>query len=252
MLIDTHIHVGQFYNQYFAPLDIHALMEQLHVDYYAVSSTSICEEDYIKVLDEFRELIALDGDKVLPVMWITPSGLQGNIAWYLESAIKWRMLKIHPFLDSEIWQQNPSLFKEVTDIARDMGLPILIHTSNEDCCQSFNFESIMAENSDINFILAHGRPLWQAITLSRNYKNVYVDSAFMPIEHMAHFVNEGYYSKLLWGTDMCIPRHFYPDQDMSHYYFNKLEVFRKLCSQCHFEHVTYLNAIKLFNLMDRE
>ena len=252
MLIDTHIHIGQFYNHYFAPLDLRNLMEQIQVRYYAVSSTSICEENYKKVLDELNMLIDLDGDKVLPVMWITPMGLQGNIAWLLESEIQWKMLKIHPFLNSEIWLNNPSLYTEVTDIAREMKLPVLIHTGNEDCCQSFNFESIIAENPDINFILAHGRPYWQAMTLSRKYKNAYVDSAFMPIEHMGYFINDGNYSKLLWGTDMCIPKHFYPNQDMTCYYHNKLEAFRKICTQNQFDHVTWLNAVNLFNLQDRQ
>ena len=56
-MIDTHIHVGQFFDWYFAPSDVHELMEQLHVSHYAVSSTSVCEEIYEKVLDELRELI---------------------------------------------------------------------------------------------------------------------------------------------------------------------------------------------------
>ena len=77
MLIDSHIHVGQFNNLYFAPSVISSLMEQLDVDYYAVSSTTQCEENYPKVLSEIEELIRFDGNKVLPVMWITPQSLHG-------------------------------------------------------------------------------------------------------------------------------------------------------------------------------
>ena len=248
MLIDTHIHVGQFFDRYFAPSAVHELMEQMCVRYYAVSSTSVCEENYEKVLDELSELIQIDGDKVIPVMWITPSGLQGNIAWYLESDIKWRMLKIHPFLNSVEWQKQPSLFAEVVDIAREMGLPILIHTGNEDCCECFMFENMISENQDVKFILAHGRPLKQAIILANNYSNVYADSAFMPVEQMGLFIKKASHTKLLWGTDMCIPKHFYPEQDMKQYYLNKLESFRKLCSQEQFDCVTYYNAKNLFNL----
>ena len=247
-MIDTHIHVGQFYDLYFAPSEVHELMEQLHIDYYAVSSTSICEEKYEKVIDELRELIDKDGEKVLPVMWITPVGLKGNIAWYLESDIKWSILKIHPFLNSEEWQKQPALYTEVCDIARELDLPVLIHTGNEKCCQCMVFENIISANPDIIFILAHGRPLKQAILLAQSYDNVLVDSAFMPINDMAHFINRGLETKLLWGTDMCIPKHFYPNIDMAKYYQTKLESFHKICTPIAFNHVTTINAKKLFNL----
>ena len=46
MLIDTHIHVGNFFNMYFSPLDVSKLLQRLDVNYYAVSSTTICEENY--------------------------------------------------------------------------------------------------------------------------------------------------------------------------------------------------------------
>lgn len=248
MLIDSHVHVGQFYNHYFAPSVIHDLMEQMHVWYYAVSSTSVCEENYTKVLDELRELIDVDGDRVLPVMWITPLGLQGNIAWCLESEIKWRMLKIHPLLNSDEWQSKPELFKEVCDIAREMGLPILIHTGDYKCCQCFAFKDIIAENPDLNFILAHGRPLQQAISIAEKYSNVFIDSAFMPVKQMVEFIRKSSYAKLLWGTDMCIPKHFYPEQNMRQYYFNKLLAFRQSCTPTEYDNVTALNAKRIFNL----
>lgn len=79
-LIDSHVHVGQFTSFYISPIDLSQLMNKIGVDYYAVSSTTMCDEDYQKVLSEIYELIRLDGEKVLPVMWITPEGLKGNIA----------------------------------------------------------------------------------------------------------------------------------------------------------------------------
>lgn len=248
MLIDSHIHVGRFYDCYFSPSEVHNLMEQTCVRHYAVSSTSVCEEDYTKVLDELRELIDVDGDRVLPVMWITPLGLQGNIAWFLESEIEWRVLKIHPLIDREEWQTKPELFKEVCDIAREMRLPVLIHTGDYKCCHCFAFKDIIADNPNLNFILAHGRPLNQAITLSNNYNNVYVDSAFMPVEQMDVFLKKASHTKLLWGTDMCIPKYFFPEQDMRQYYLNKLTAFRKICTQEQFDCVTYFNAKNLLGV----
>ena len=205
MLIDTHIHVGQFNDFYFAPSAIHELMKQLDVDYYAVSSTTQCEENYPKVLLEMKELIRLDGNKVLPIMWITPEALQGNIAWYLESDIKWRMLKIHPFLNQTEWNPDGNLFAEVLDIARELRLPLLIHTGNEDCCKAGLYEQSIKNNPDITFVLAHGRPIESSLLIAATYDNAYVDTAFMPVKHMKMFVDSGLSEKLLWLNWSIVP-----------------------------------------------
>lgn len=249
MVIDSHIHVGQFNELYFSPAYVSKLMADVGADYYAVSSTSMCEEDYIKVLDELQELIALDENKVLPIMWITPEGLEGNIAWFLESDIKWRCLKIHPFLHQGCWMPGGGLLEEVIDIARELKLPLLIHTGGEECCLAEKFEPAIADNSDICFILAHGRPLEQALRLSSEYDNVYVDSAFMPIEHMAVFAKNGLGNKLLWGTDMCIPRYFNQEQDLVKYYKHKLESLRNSCSQKQFEQIVFENSKRVFGIV---
>lgn len=246
MLIDTHVHVGQFYKEYFAPSMVSQLMEQCCVDYYAVSSTTQCEENYPKVIEEFEELIRLDGDKILPVLWITPESLQGNIAWYLESSIKWRMLKIHPFLNQEEWNPKSPLLNEVFDIARELHLPLLIHTGNEASCKAQLYEAAVKSNPDIIFILAHGRPLKSALCMGVDCKNVYIDSAFMPIEHMKEFIDKGLSYKLLWGTDMCIPKHFDSEINLKHYYLSKLQLFREICTPEQYEQVAFENANRLF------
>lgn len=248
MLIDTHAHVGQYFRLYISPLAISQLMGQAGVGYYAVSSTTMCEENYPKVVAELQELVALDGDKVLPVMWVTPEGLKGNIAWFLESGIKWRMLKIHPYLNQTEWMPGGGLLEEAIEIARELRVPLLIHTGNELCCQSGLFEPAVLGNPDINFVLAHGRPLRQAIDMIGKCDNAYADSAFMPIGDMRRIVQAGLSHKLLWGTDMCIPRHFYPDEDMVEYYQRKLNAFRGACSREQFEQVVFRNAKELFKL----
>ena len=248
MLIDTHIHVGQFCDEYYSPSVISRLMTDVEVDFYAVSSTTTCEENYKKVLCELHELIQLDGEKVLPIMWITPEGLKGNIAWFLESNIKWRCIKVHPFLHQNDWSPMGSQFAEVIDIARELHLPLLIHTGNETCCMASKYESLVTLNPDITFILAHGRPQESTMRLVSQYSNVYADSAFMPVPYMKEFVDKRLSEKLLWGTDMCMPKHFYHNINLSDYYTKKLTSFRTVCSPRQFEIVTHINATSIFNL----
>lgn len=248
MLIDSHIHVGQYFDRYFSPQQVSSLMKAVGVDYYAVSSTSMCEENYPKVLDELHELIRLDGDKVLPMMWITPEGLKGNIAWFLESDIQWRCIKIHPYLHQESWVADSDNCKDVVEIARELKVPLLIHTGNESCCNAKVFEHLILKNSDVLFILAHGRPIDEAICLAQKYSNVYVDSAFMPIPDMQQIISSGLSHKLLWGTDMCIPAHFYPNADMREYYKWNITELKKICSDVEFDYITLHNSCKIFNI----
>ncbi|MCH5318859.1 MAG: amidohydrolase family protein [Paramuribaculum sp.] len=247
-MIDSHIHVGQFNDIYIEPSVIHDLMAGLNVDYYAVSSTTICEENYPKAIDELQEIIWLDKDKVIPVMWITPDGLNGNIAWYLETSIKWRCLKIHPFLHPDVWTNADGKMSEVIDIAKELDIPVLIHTGNEVSCQSNQFEAIIANNPDVLFILAHGRPLNQTIRIVKRFDNAFADTAFMPIGQIKAFIESGLSHKVLWGTDMCIPKYFYPSCDLFQYYKGKLTELATICSPKQYRQITHDNAIIIFNL----
>ena len=181
-------------------------------------------------------------------MWITPEGLKGNIAWFLESDIQWKCLKIHPYLHQESWVADSDNCNEVVDIARELKIPLLIHTGNESCCQAKKYEHLILKNPDVVFILAHGRPIDEAICLAQKYSNVYVDSAFMPIPDMQQIISSGLSHKLLWGTDMCIPAHFYPNADMREYYKWNLTELSKICSAAEYELITYRNACKIFNI----
>lgn|GEM_PF-639041 len=248
-LIDSHVHVGQFTSFYISPIDLSQLMNKIGVDYYAVSSTTICDEDYQKVLSEIYELIRLDGEKVLPVMWITPEGLKGNIAWFLESNIPWRCLKIHPYLHPNDWKPDGEQIQEVIDIARELSLPLLIHTGNESYCCASRFEELYQLNPDITVILAHGRPNEEAVRIAQNYNNVFIDSAFMSIREMKIFIDNDISHKLLWGTDMCIPKHFYPDVDLKIYYQNKFTEFSSICNEADYNNITYRNAAKIFKII---
>lgn len=248
MLIDTHIHVGQFNNQYFSAAYVSKLMSDVGVDYYAVSSTSMCEEDYPKVLDELNQLISIDGNKVLPVMWITPEGLKGNIAWFLESDIKWRCIKVHPELNPNDWEPMGEQFAEIMDIATEMHLPILIHTGNKECCYCGRYKKLIEQHPNNTFILAHGRPIEDTISILSTFHNAFVDTAFMPIEDIKKLIDLELSNRILWGTDMCIPQYFFPKENMVEYYHRKLANLKNICFIEQFEVITFRNATNVFNI----
>lgn len=248
VLIDSHIHVGQYYDQYHSPAEIARLANDVGIDYLAVSSTTMCEENYEKVVGEIEELISLLGERILPTMWITPFGLEGNIAWFLESDIKWRCLKVHPFLHKNDWNPAGSQFAEVIEIARELEIPLLIHTGVDECCRSSKYISLISSNPDITFILAHGQPHEDALMVLNNCNNAFVDSAFMCLQQMVEIVETGFANRLLWGTDMLIPSHFSPKQNMTDRYNSKLASFKKSVSIQDYEQVTFKNAMRVFRM----
>ena len=248
MLIDTHVHVGQFYDYYFSPQYIIELMHTLGVNMFFVSSTTICEEEYEKSVCEIEKIVSLDSKHVFPIMWVTPEGLKGNIAWYLESNIAWKCVKIHPFLHRGVWESSDSRMIEVVEITKELDIPLLIHTGNDNCCNASRYESIINKYPEVNFILAHGRPADESVRLMKQYENVYVDSAFMDIEEMLYIINHGRVDHFLWGSDMCIPKYFYPDLNCVEYYNGLLKQLRDKLSPDNYNLVTYKNAMNLFKV----
>lgn len=248
MLIDTHIHVGQFFHLYYTPADIVQFADNANIDYYFVSSTTICEENYEKVIREMEKLVYLDSQRAIPVMWVTPEGLKGNIAWYLESDITWKCVKIHPFLHRGVWDPSDNRMIEVVEIAKELDVPLLIHTGHDNCCNAGKYERIIKKYPDVNFILAHGRPADESVSLMKHYENAYVDSAFMDIEEMLYIVNHGRVDRFLWGSDMCIPKYFSPDLNCVEYYNGILKQLKEKISPDIYDLITYKNAKNLFKL----
>ncbi|MBR4886434.1 MAG: amidohydrolase family protein [Muribaculaceae bacterium] len=243
-LIDAHVHVGPFFDNYYSPLFVHQLMSSMKISQYAISSTSTCEENYSAVISEIKEIIKLDGDKILPTLWITPNMID-NRMYMLNEDINWRCLKIHPGLHPNCWDLKGKYSPKVLELSREFQIPILIHTGDEIECNPNTFLELINYNFDVNFILAHGRPLQQAINALERCPNVYLDSAFMPVNQMVQCINLGYSERLLWGTDMCIPGYYY-NVNLKKYYVKKIKSFRNQVDGYSFERVTYHNAKSLF------
>ena len=96
MLNDSHIHIGQFREIYTSPNELVKFLDSVGVDNFAVSSTTIWEENYNKVIKEISELIRLAGARVFPILWISPLMLKnGGLNIFLQSGITWKCVKVH-------------------------------------------------------------------------------------------------------------------------------------------------------------
>ena len=245
MFIDSHLHVGQYYHIYTSPADLLRMMDRVGVDCFAVSSTSICEGDYGKVLNEMRELARIAEGRIFPVLWIVPDMLNDEgLERLLDCGIQWRCLKIHPQLHPFSWQAGGENLKSVVSLAKEMRLPILIHTGEIDGCFPHLFQEAIANNPSVTFILAHARPLDETIELMKAYKNVWTDTAFVPASNVVRLCKEGLSDRIIWGTDYPIPRYYFPEKDMKEYYKELVDDLKSAVSAEDYERITYKNFLR--------
>lgn len=247
ILFDAHIHVGQFREIYETPAELVAYLTGVGVGKFAVSSTTICEDDYDKVIREIKELVALAPERVFPVLWLTPLSLHnGGKDKLLDSGIVWKCVKIHPWLSPGGWREDNDDREIAISVARDLRIPLLIHTGETKGSYPLCFERSIAKHQDVTFILAHGRPINEAIELMQKYENAWVDTAFMPIENIAKLCDEKLSDRVLWGSDYPITKYYYPKTDLKAYYLDLIQKLKDSVSQDDFELITHKNFEKLF------
>lgn len=254
-MIDSHIHIGQFYDIYTTSTELKDFLVSVGVDKCAISSTTICEENYTKVIDEIQTFISEFGAaNVFPILWVTPKMLKTKaLDLFLHCNIEWKCLKIHPQLHPKGWSVRGKNFRVLIELAREMHLPILVHTGADDCCHAGKYIKLINRNADINFILAHGRPLNETLSVLDECPNAYVDTAFMSVDSIVELCNRGFSSRVLWGSDVPIPLYFFrnsPSFDMREYYVSQIEDLKSRVSLADFELISEMNFSCVFHSLN--
>lgn len=214
MIFDNHAHVGWFTDGYHTPREVWDSAMAAGIDGMAVSSTSTCAERYKDVVREMRELIRLGGERVRPILWITPKMMKCRYAlpYMLHSKINWQGIKMHWEAHKE-WASNRKLVARALDVARKLDVPFMLHTGNFDCCHAGVFKDLIRNHPDLSFVLAHGRPVSETIDVLTCCDNAWVDTAFMPEGDLKQLAENSLTKRILFGTDMPINKVFYRDID---------------------------------------
>lgn len=241
MIIDNHVHVGWFTDGYHSPKEIWDSAMAAGVDGMAVASTSTCAELYKDVCRELRELIRLGGEKVHPILWLTPRMLKLNypLPYMLHSNIKWQGIKLH-FESHPEWSRNSILLNKALDVAKRLDVPVLLHTGNYDVSHAGRFKNVIQDHSELTFVLAHGRPIEEALDVLLSCPNTYVDTAFMPMSNLQRLIEAGLADRILFGTDAPINKVFFKEIDTSDYIRDSIKQTYKvlgnqadgICSRC--------------------
>lgn len=236
-MIDNHVHVGWYTNGYHSPQEVWQAERSAGVDEIAVSSTSTCAELYKLVIWEMKELKRLGKDRIHPILWVTPRMMKTyGIRKMLHSKVTWEGIKMHWEAHKE-WFYNPKLAEQVLQIAGKKQLPVLLHTGDFKECHAAVFGKLCKNHPDIKFVLAHGRPIDETISVMRSAPNTYVDTAFMPMEDLKQLVDVGLADRIFFGTDAPINTLYYHEAT-SRYIVDCLDQVRRTIGKSFFKQIT--------------
>jgi len=229
-MYDSHIHMGQFYEHYYAPEFVAEFLNTENIQKAAISSTTTCSENYKEVINEFYKLLKITDKEIYPILWVTPKMLKtGAIILFLESKIDWKCIKIHGFIHR--WFPNGKLFNNVIELAKELNVPILIHTGGAEKCEPLKYIRVIKKNKNQQFILAHGRPIVQTITVMEQCDNAWVDTAFMPLDDVEILIKHNYEDRVLFGTDFPITMHYNIEVDENKEYQNRITELTSIMSE---------------------
>jgi len=209
-MIDHHIHFGQFEEVYYEPLEIMRIVTENGINGCVYTSTSSCIDGvkYSVIEAEITQVaVRYPVDTFMPYLWYIPPYIDQGIT--VEKAmlgLSYKGIKLHPF--AHTWSQDNKKTKNALHAifcyAMDNHIPVLIHTGPNGVDAPNALERFFIEYPKAQCILAHCRPLDEAVKMMQKYENVYGDTSFVPRDWMKQIVQAGLGQKIFTGSDFPI------------------------------------------------
>jgi predicted TIM-barrel fold metal-dependent hydrolase len=215
-MTDNHIHIGQFNELYYAPLEVADIVMSSGMDGLSFSSCTSCVDNvsYSQIEAEIQSLLSgmsYTPEQVRPFFWFIPDYInQGVNIENASNVIPYRGIKIHPLAhqwDFENRSQMEALHN-LFDYAACHALPVLVHSGHSGIDSADRFERFFIEYRNVQFIIAHCRPLDKTIEMIKLYDNVYCDTAFVPTDDLQAINNRRLGHKIIFGSDFPVT-HYY-------------------------------------------
>ncbi len=204
MLFDSHVHMGQYFDDYYTPPRVLHTLSLAGITHFAYSSTSAVVTDDAGFLREEREAMReLSCGRAYPFLWVTHSMLSKSrdLSLYLDDDI--RGFKVHGA--SEPWPPNGKGLARIFELAKEREIPVLLHTGERESCLAGMYEGVCKRFESVPVILAHGRPISETVRVLENCPNAFVDTAFMPHRDLCELLGRNFFDRILFGTDAPIP-----------------------------------------------
>ena len=209
-MTDNHIHIGQFREVYYEPCEILDIIAEAGVTDAVYTSTTSAKDGvrYAEVEREIAGAAALyDPERYKPFLWFIPPYIDQRLdigeAFH---SLPYAGIKLHP--RAHHWdlgdRRHLDCLHSIFAFADENALPVLIHTGEDVFERPGYFADFFSRYFGARCILAHCRPVIEAIALFRHHRNVYGDTAFLPLEGAAEIINAGFTTRLLPGSDFPI------------------------------------------------
>lgn len=211
MIIDAHIHSGDFLGRQWNAENIVSLMNKYEIDKAFISSeTAIIYGDPAANRDLYKNYLKLYPDRFIGYCVPNPyHNPEKEIKDCINSGY-FSGIKLHP------WHQKCPLisrfYEPVFRIANEKKIPVLVHSGgtivNPDFCFALPemFLSVADKYKDLPLIIGHmGLERWrQVIEIVHDYKNIFLDITMsMPYPERLEFaVKKVGADRVLLGTDM--------------------------------------------------
>lgn len=268
MIIDMHAHIGEVMDFKMPGEVLIASMKKYNIDFSIISSCEAAAFDHNNkmlpyTIQKSQETVFQDTldfarkykGKLAVMPWVKPH--YENVSNELISMIRNNLditvgIKVHPF-HSFISFNSPQV-EEYIKLAESFDLPILVHTGNTTECSCMGVYEMAVKYPNVNFIMGHmglGTDNREAIKMIKNQKNLYGDTAWVPLESTLLAIKECGIDKIMFGTDNPIDGldtigvNSKGERSLYQQYFNEL---KDLISQEEYEKLMYKNAIKFFKL----
>jgi predicted TIM-barrel fold metal-dependent hydrolase len=207
-ICDAHVHIGHYSEgRFFDPVTVASELLSLGISQWAVSSTTICEgtDRFSETLAELDAMEAAAPGRVVPVLWLTPEMLPFKDRFLLP---QFRALKIHE--RAHTWTDTE--LDAAFSLAEESVLPLVVHTGGSARCDAGAYLDLCRLHCKVSVVLAHGRPVEQALEILSECPNTFADTAFMPAKDIMTLIDDGFSSRVLWGSDYPLDIIFFPEE----------------------------------------
>ena len=214
-ICDCHVHYGQFREDNYDPKDLIKWYDELGIDKVGIMPISM-ESNFGR---DQKILGSLPPERFVPYLWINPEMVDADPSLELYNSLNYKVIKIHAYARKE-WDVMPDKIRLVIHAAYKKGVPVMFHTGGWRGSNAIQFYKFCREFPEVTFILAHGKPISQTLTILKGAKNAYVDNSFMAIESMKMICEAGLSNRILFGTDFPIMKTFWPEVNLTDWYRN--------------------------------
>ena len=214
---DVHVHVGYYprlgYAEpfYYSPRRVLGILDRAGVNEFVFSSTNaVWDFEGNAMHREAREMLRLAGKRAHAFFWVTDEYLKRDPE--LEKLPDfYEGLKLHG--GETPWLEHPRMLARVLAIARERKWRIQIHTGEKDDKTANPISAYLPycrKFPELDFDLAHGKPVREVPRAVNDHDNVYVDCAYCDVSVVRSWLDAGAWpERILFGSDIPVQQRLF-------------------------------------------